>query len=637
MVKITEELRELAQLFYDNGEILFIVGGYVRDGYLSVENKIEKKDIDLSSAATPDKVRYILKGTKFRLEYLNAELGVLAIFGEQRYEYATFRRESYNDNTHIPNTVTFIRSLREDSERRDFKINAIYYDILKDEYVDPLGGLKDLDSRTITTTKIPRVVFNDDPERILRFIRFSNSLNLSVSDNVYFYVKENALKVQYLSRGRIRRELNKLILADKMYPEIEGVEYAHYNAFKMLEELGLLEIIFPLFSQILKSTETSLISGTKFSDYVFEHFKTVSPNLRFAVVFFDMLNQELAKNAESQKDKKKKDEANFDKDKYINDLLEENIGEQGLNYPRRDIDRVKRIISGYYYQKNIFTTAKDIRRFIFDNYEAFNGIIELKELIKLKDEKENEKNNKMIDLLKQTYNLMLEQNTLFDYTELNVTGKELIKYFPKIKLDLLDEFMVEIAGALAENAGMENNIDNIVAMGKKVISENREYFCEDEIEVATYKTDGKVKKLFKKVFRKIKKLIVNFFKKTKNMLCNLIGKGADSAKNPLPVKKVKVKKDKNKTNDVSIEEIINLENGNISEENMEVNQISDESNQQVNIDNVDTENTNTEEMVNDSVELSNNESGQEEVFENTLTETEEVYQNNETDNTEIIF
>ena len=155
-----------------------------------------------------------------------------------------------------------------------------------------------------------------------------------------------------------------------------------------------------------------------------------------------------------------------------------------------------------------------VRRFIFDNYKAFNGIIELKELIKV-NEKDEKKKQQTLNILKETFNEMNQDKTLFDYTMLNISGKQLIKYFPKIKLDLLNEFMFDIAGKLAENSGMKNIEENIVLMGKKVLSERKEYYCEDEIEVATYKTDSKLKVFNKKLLKKLKSFFSSIFFKIK--------------------------------------------------------------------------------------------------------------------------
>ena len=175
MVKIPAELKELAQIFQENNKTLYIVGGYVRDSYLGVQSLL-RDDIDLCSSATPRELKKILEGTKFEVKNINSSVGVMAIFGKRRFEHATFRREIYESESHMPDSIEFIKSLDEDARRRDFRINAIYYDILEGSFIDPLGGIDDLKQRKITTVKVPKIVFNDDPERILRLVRFACAL-----------------------------------------------------------------------------------------------------------------------------------------------------------------------------------------------------------------------------------------------------------------------------------------------------------------------------------------------------------------------------------------------------------------------------------------------------------------------------
>ena len=250
MIEITEELKNLAELFKKYEIKLYLVGGVVRDGYLGIKN-YNSDDIDICSSATPKMIEYMLEGTGFTFSYLNKQLGVMAIKGEKVYEHATFRKEVYSNDKHNPNSVAFIKHLSEDVERRDFKINAVYYDILENRYVDPLGGIEDLKKKVLTTTKPAKIVFNDDPERILRLIRFSTTLGFKIPENELEYAKKNAYKVQGLSKGRIRREFEKLIKADMFYPDYEPSKIHILNQLICLKNLILCNI-FSLYFMNLK-------------------------------------------------------------------------------------------------------------------------------------------------------------------------------------------------------------------------------------------------------------------------------------------------------------------------------------------------------------------------------------------------
>ena len=202
-MKIPVELKELSKIFSANGKKLYIVGGFVRDAFLNIQSLI-RNDIDLCSNVKPKELRKMLAGTAFEVKSINESVGVMAIHGKKRYEHATFRREIYESESHTPDRIEFINSVEEDALRRDFKINAIYYDIEKNEYVDPLGGIHDLKEQVITTTRVPKVVFNDDPERILRLVRFACSLGLRIAEDELYYAKQNAYKVQFISKFRLK-------------------------------------------------------------------------------------------------------------------------------------------------------------------------------------------------------------------------------------------------------------------------------------------------------------------------------------------------------------------------------------------------------------------------------------------------
>jgi len=148
-MKISAELKELSNIFLENKKSLYIVGGYVRDSYLGIQSLI-RDDIDLCSNVTPKQLRKMLEDTNFTVNVKNEKFGVMEIVGKRTYEFATFRKEIYEDESHHPTSVEFINSLEEDARRRDFRINAIYYDIQTGSFIDPLGGLEDLKDRKIT-------------------------------------------------------------------------------------------------------------------------------------------------------------------------------------------------------------------------------------------------------------------------------------------------------------------------------------------------------------------------------------------------------------------------------------------------------------------------------------------------------
>jgi len=463
MIQISEELKNLAQIFKKYNIPLYIVGGYVRDSLLKIKNS-HREDIDICSSATPDMLEKILNDTEFEISELSKKFGVMEIKGANAsYEHATFRRDVYSDNSHIPTDITFVKSLREDAERRDFKINAIYYDILNNKYIDPLGGVKDLKMNIITTVKAPKLVLQDDPERILRLIRISNVLGFSIGEDELALAKENAYKIQGLSKRRVRYEFNKILMADKFYPELKKSNNAHINAFKMLEDFGILKIILPAFSEL--EGENMMTAN---AEKIHKHFKMVEPALRLPIIFIDILN---AKKAVSGK--------NFDDKEYIKELINKNLGESGLNYPQDVISKIKNIVTGFDFTKKFLMSKKDIRSYVFYHSNAITEIVELKNLFPPENEteKEREKRIEFIELIQETYKEMLLQDVVFDKTKIKLTGEDIINNFPRIKLDKLEDLKLDVAAKLAETAG-ENVKENLIALANKVINSKQDYYLE---------------------------------------------------------------------------------------------------------------------------------------------------------------
>lgn len=465
MIKISAELKELAQIFKQNNKTLYIVGGYVRDSYLGVQSVI-RDDIDLCSSVTPKQLKSMLDGTKFSVSNINESVGVMAINGKRRYEYATFRKEYYESESHMPDKVEFIQSLEEDARRRDFRINAIYYDIMEGTFVDPLGGIDDLREQKITTVKVPKIVFNDDPERILRLIRFACALGLSIPEEEYYYAKQNAYKVKFMSKIRLKNEFQNLLTCDQIYPELLYTRDAHFRAMVILGEFDLWKYILPAIDDLKKSNMVDY-KGEKIYEHTLNCLKNASPKIRLAVLLHDVGKVKTMEQRHNF----------FGAKEFVDAIVDMNLGINGLGFSKMEVNRVIRTILGYDFNNLCLASKNTVKKFIFENNDVIENIIEIKNVVK-NESRMNIRKIKSAEILRKTYNEMLKSGAPFDLRDLNIRGDDIIKDNPNINLSNLDDLLDKMLELTALNPKM-NNKQSLLVLARKVINSKRDYYLEE--------------------------------------------------------------------------------------------------------------------------------------------------------------
>lgn len=231
-MEISKELKTLAKEFNKNGYTLYIVGGYVRDfllGHIS-------NDIDITSNMPYDKVIEICKSLKMKTIPVNKTLGTLHIqTSKEIFEYTQFRKESYSSKgIHTPNEISFVDDISIDCKRRDITINAIYYDIIAETFVDNLHGQEDLKKRLIRTCQSPDITLSDDGLRILRLIRFASYLNFKFEKKTYSSMKKNIGNLRTISKERILKELQSIVTCDIKLGNRNDIFLRTINKLKIL-------------------------------------------------------------------------------------------------------------------------------------------------------------------------------------------------------------------------------------------------------------------------------------------------------------------------------------------------------------------------------------------------------------------
>jgi len=213
---LPEDILQIKDVFKKNGYKLYVVGGAVRDAILGKQ----PKDFDLSTDAVPDKVEEILAEAGFRTLPTGKAFGVINVFTDNgEYEIATFREDLSGGRR--PDAVKFT-DIESDVKRRDLTINALFYDIDKNEIVDLVGGVDDLKKGIVKTVGSPQDRFGEDRLRILRAIRFAARFGSNLDPEADAALRKDA-SLDGISAERIRDEFIKGITSAKSITQFIGM------------------------------------------------------------------------------------------------------------------------------------------------------------------------------------------------------------------------------------------------------------------------------------------------------------------------------------------------------------------------------------------------------------------------------
>lgn len=203
---------QLAGLFADAGESLYLVGGSVRDTLMGRD--VAEIDFDFATSARPDRIAAILEGWADSVYRIGEAFGTIGAMKDGRsVEITTFRSEIYRDESRKPQ-VTYSDDIETDLSRRDFTVNAIALELPSFEPVDPYGGLQDLENKVLRTPLDPEISFGDDPLRMLRLFRFQATLGFAADVQAIAAVQRMSSRLSIVSAERIRDEFSKLMLAE---------------------------------------------------------------------------------------------------------------------------------------------------------------------------------------------------------------------------------------------------------------------------------------------------------------------------------------------------------------------------------------------------------------------------------------
>lgn len=263
--RIPENVLKVLYRLHRGGYRAYLCGGSVRDLLMNRT----PKDFDLATDAHPMEVRRLFRnsriiGRRFRLVHV--------IFQDQTVEVSTFRREPERaddaEDLLITDDNTFGSPLQ-DARRRDFTINALFYNIADFSVIDYIGGLEDMGAKRIRVIGDPDVRFREDPVRMMRAVEFASRLDFEIEPATYDAIVRHRNEILKASPPRVSEEILELLRRGWSR-----------DAIRLMVDAGLLEPLLPevynaivddrapYFWKMLEVLDRTVQSGRKISDAV---------------------------------------------------------------------------------------------------------------------------------------------------------------------------------------------------------------------------------------------------------------------------------------------------------------------------------------------------------------------------------
>jgi poly(A) polymerase len=266
------------------GHTAFVVGGAVRDLLLGYK----PKDFDCATSATPEEVRAVFRrsriiGRRFQIVHV--------LCGPEIVETSTYRahfaREPDAENTDEHGRMlsdNVFGTQAEDALRRDFTVNALFYDPVKEEVWDYVHGLRDLKARKLVMIGDPATRYREDPVRMLRAARLAAKLNLQIDAKTRDPISQMRHLLENVPQARLFEEILKLLLSGNA---VECV--------RVLRELELHHGLLPLLDTALEDTETGpfAMAALRATDERLASDKPVSPAFLLAALLWGQVEKNL--------------------------------------------------------------------------------------------------------------------------------------------------------------------------------------------------------------------------------------------------------------------------------------------------------------------------------------------------------
>lgn len=285
--QFSESALKVLYRIHNAGFEAYLVGGCIRDSLLGQI----PKDFDVATNATPEQVRELFRnsriiGRRFRIVHVR--------FGREVIEVTTFRgrpeqhhggHQSQQSENGLLLRDNVWGNIEEDALRRDFTVNALYYNIADFSIHDWANGRRDIESRTLRLIGDPVTRYREDPVRMLRAIRFAAKLDFAIAESTEAPISELAPLLLQIPPARLFDEVLKLLLTGQSL-----------ITFRLLREYGLFAMLFPEAEESIANlpwAESLIEKALANTDARIQEDRPVTPAFLFAVLLWPGVTQRM--------------------------------------------------------------------------------------------------------------------------------------------------------------------------------------------------------------------------------------------------------------------------------------------------------------------------------------------------------
>lgn len=410
-VKVPDCLVQLAQIFAPSAT-LYVVGGAVRNSLIGYEIN----DYDITSKLLAEDAQRLLAESEFEVVACYKRTGTLVIKkGNFKFEYTTFRQDSYplSSGVHTPNQCTFTDNMLLDAKRRDFTCNALYYDILKDEIVDVVGGVKDIESKLLKTVREPFKTLSEDALRIMRLVRFHLQLGFEIEQNTLDSAKKYAYQLKDISKERIKEELLAIFEAVYKY-DSKSKGFKASDGIRLLVDIGAMEHIIPEVLDMIDMPQNPKYHIYDVYNHSLRAMDNLPPSLMMAGLLHDIAKPVMQKQFGNM---------------YMHELKGEKMAKDiltRLKFSNVEIDRISKLVLIHMFNVQGNTKKSKCRVFIADNFDYFDDFVRLRRADGLATNPENYDDTKVQAMI-ELKNQMLSSGMPITIKDLPISGNDLLK------------------------------------------------------------------------------------------------------------------------------------------------------------------------------------------------------------------